>query len=339
MSAATIIANAFGEGTSLYDILGLNNQANHDEITAAQLRKAYYQKALMYHPDKNPNNPDANAKFQAISVAYDILKDPEKRAVYDESGELFDDDNNDNDDGPTQEGTDMWKKYFSQLFGRVTTNDIDKFAQTYKCSEEEQADVIKYYKQFRGNLCKMMDCVMLSTPQDAPRWVEDFLQPAIDRKEIPDHSKTLQKTMKQMEKKEHEEQRKRQQDNDDKDDGKQAADPEATESEDDGDDHRAGSKKKKAPPKSKKAVSSGANSSTNKKGLSKREREAAEADDLMAKIRNKNALAKRQDNILSGLAARYGITDMKDDDDDPLKDDEFAKIQAKLLKGKKKRKA
>lgn len=66
----------------LYDTLGVSRDASESDI-----RKNYRKLAMQYHPDKNPNNPDAAAKFQEISHAYEVLTDPEKREVYNQYGE------------------------------------------------------------------------------------------------------------------------------------------------------------------------------------------------------------------------------------------------------------
>lgn len=82
-------------GESLYKVLGLEKGA-----TAADIKKAYRKLALRYHPDKNPDNPEAVEKFKEINRANSILNDEGKRRVYDEIGsmglylsEQFDDDN------------------------------------------------------------------------------------------------------------------------------------------------------------------------------------------------------------------------------------------------------
>jgi len=63
---------------NLYEILEIPETANLDEI-----KKSYRRLSMMYHPDKNKNNPDATAKFQKISEAYETLGDKDKKNEYD----------------------------------------------------------------------------------------------------------------------------------------------------------------------------------------------------------------------------------------------------------------
>ena len=64
-----------------YEILGISKSATQDEI-----KKAYRKLALKYHPDKNPDNQEAAKKFLELSEAYDVLKDEEKKGLYDRFG-------------------------------------------------------------------------------------------------------------------------------------------------------------------------------------------------------------------------------------------------------------
>ena len=65
-----------------YATLGVSRDASQDDI-----KKAYRKKALESHPDRNPNNPKAEAQFKSISEAYEVLSDENKRRIYDQYGE------------------------------------------------------------------------------------------------------------------------------------------------------------------------------------------------------------------------------------------------------------
>lgn len=65
----------------LYEVLGVDRQAS-----ASDLKKAYRTLAQKYHPDKNPDDKDAEEKFKEVSAAYQVLSDDEQRARYDRFG-------------------------------------------------------------------------------------------------------------------------------------------------------------------------------------------------------------------------------------------------------------
>ena len=64
-----------------YEVLGVPKDASADQI-----KSAYRKLAMKWHPDRNPDNPEAKAKFQEASEAYEVLSNPEKRQRYDQFG-------------------------------------------------------------------------------------------------------------------------------------------------------------------------------------------------------------------------------------------------------------
>ena len=65
-----------------YKILGVDKT-----IAQKDVKKAYLKRAKQFHPDLHPDDPKAQAKFQALQEAYDVIGDPEKRKKYDQYGE------------------------------------------------------------------------------------------------------------------------------------------------------------------------------------------------------------------------------------------------------------
>lgn len=67
-----------------YKILGVDKA-----IPQKDVKRAYLKRAKQFHPDLHPDDPKAKAKFQALTEAYDVIGDPEKRAKYDKYGEQW----------------------------------------------------------------------------------------------------------------------------------------------------------------------------------------------------------------------------------------------------------
>lgn len=70
-----------GDKVDYYHVLGITRTASPEEI-----KKAYRRLALKYHPDRNPGDQQANEKFREAAEAYEVLRDPQKRSLYDQFG-------------------------------------------------------------------------------------------------------------------------------------------------------------------------------------------------------------------------------------------------------------
>ncbi|RCI07948.1 hypothetical protein L249_7839 [Ophiocordyceps polyrhachis-furcata BCC 54312] len=89
--------------TAYYDTLGVQPTA-----TQLEIKKAYRKLAIVHHPDKNPNDPTAHEKFQAIGEAYQVLSDTDLRKAYDKFGK---------DHAKPSEGFADPAEFFSSIFG------------------------------------------------------------------------------------------------------------------------------------------------------------------------------------------------------------------------------
>lgn len=115
--------------TDYYKILGISKTASEEEI-----KKAYRKLARKLHPDLNPNDKEANKKFQRINEANEVLSDPEKRKKYDQYGENWENaeqfekarqsgagqgarERRQNEDPFSDFGDGQYSDFFEQMFG------------------------------------------------------------------------------------------------------------------------------------------------------------------------------------------------------------------------------
>ena len=98
-----------------------NTLGTPKDASAEDLKKAYRKMAMKYHPDRNPNDKQAEAKFKELNEAYDVLKDDQKRAAYDRFGHAAFEQGGGGAGGfPFGEGGAGLGDIFDQMFGDIT---------------------------------------------------------------------------------------------------------------------------------------------------------------------------------------------------------------------------
>jgi DnaJ family protein C protein 9 len=154
----------------LYEVLSLNKKT----ATQTEIKKAYYKLSLRYHPDKVTDKSleeQSKTKFQILGKIYSLLSDEDKRKLYDESGLIDGEDDNDS--------TSDWRQFF-----KISTADIEQFFSTYKSSDEERDDLFRIYASTRGDMNSILEQMFSSDViEDEPRFRE-ILERAIESKQI-----------------------------------------------------------------------------------------------------------------------------------------------------------
>ncbi|KAM7472476.1 hypothetical protein LguiA_010659 [Lonicera macranthoides] len=110
-----IHGTAYMASKDYYDTLGVSNNAS-----ASEIKKAYYELAKKYHPDINTNDPEAMKKFQDVQKAYEVLKDEEKRAEYDQVGH----ENYEGGPDPGNWGGNPFDIFGTDIFGSMFGNNM-----------------------------------------------------------------------------------------------------------------------------------------------------------------------------------------------------------------------
>ncbi len=95
-----------------YEVLEVTREASESEI-----KTSYRRLAMQYHPDRNPDNPEAEQKFKEAAEAYDVLRDPERRARYDRFGHAGVSGNASSGFGSTEDVFSHFSDIFGDLFG------------------------------------------------------------------------------------------------------------------------------------------------------------------------------------------------------------------------------
>lgn len=95
-----------------YEVLGVDKSADD-----TMLKKAYRKLAMKYHPDRNPDDKEAEAKFKEANEAYEVLSDPKKKQMYDQFGHAGVDPNFGGSGGGQYSGFGGFEDIFSEIFG------------------------------------------------------------------------------------------------------------------------------------------------------------------------------------------------------------------------------
>lgn len=162
---------------SLYEILGVAANADQDEI-----KRAYRQLALKLHPDKNPGDEEAKAKFQDLQRVYGILGDPEKRGVYDATGSA-----EEIDDLLGSGASSALYEYFKAMVVEVNEQSIDDFQGKYRGSEEERNDLLQFYEKFQGRMDTVFDWLMCSRQDVDSHRFKELIEAAISKGEVKEY--------------------------------------------------------------------------------------------------------------------------------------------------------
>ena len=145
-----------------YEVLGVEKDATPNQIT-----KGYYKLAKIYHPDKNPDNPEAEEKFKEVLEAYQVLSDPEKRKHYDKYGfEEFSDADNGLAIIRSLFGAGRFDEFFSTPMQGVDLQDeelSDEAKEEYQNSIKENEETLK--QSLAARLDSMIEAGMVKDPR------------------------------------------------------------------------------------------------------------------------------------------------------------------------------
>ena len=139
-----------------YDILGLTMTASEEDI-----KRAYREKAKIYHPDRNPNNKEAEEKFKQINEAYEVLSDENKRKQYDMFGSVGNNDYDEFDDSVMSDMFSHLGNMFSSMFSggrthqkrRVGTDILIQYELSFRDSVNGIKKTVDFHKTERCSNC------------------------------------------------------------------------------------------------------------------------------------------------------------------------------------------
>ncbi|PNF26651.1 DnaJ subfamily C member 9 [Cryptotermes secundus] len=181
------LCEKYFQSRDLYEVLKIPNIANQKQV-----RKAYHKLSLLVHPDRveEKEKIEATEKFKVLGKIHSILSDKEKRAIYDESGDC----DEENDDIVERD----WNEYWRMLFKPITVKDITDYEKKYKGSEEELGDLKRAYLDGKGDMDFILEAVPFSHTDEEPR-LRELIQGLIDKGDVPEHKAFTDETPRKRE--------------------------------------------------------------------------------------------------------------------------------------------
>lgn len=154
------------------------------ETLLISVKKAYHKLSLKVHPDRveEKEKADATEKFKVLGKIHSVLSNKEKRAVYDETGMVDEDDRLDDEFD--------WMNYWRAVFRPISKKDISDYEQKYKNSQEEAADLKKAYINGKGCMDFILEAVPFTNCDEEPR-LKKIIQKLIDDGEVPEFEQFL----------------------------------------------------------------------------------------------------------------------------------------------------
>jgi len=162
-----------------YEVLKISKDA-----VDTQIKKSYRKISLKVHPDRAlaTDKELATTKFQVLSKVTKILLDKDQRSLYDETGQVLDD--CDNDDVINLKN---WNDYFKSLY-KLDISDVKKFHAEYRYSDIEVEDLKQNYVDIEGDMNKLFEFQLCSEIDDEPRF-RKIIDEAIEKGEVPSFDK------------------------------------------------------------------------------------------------------------------------------------------------------
>ena len=152
-----------------YEVLGVNQGASDDEI-----KKAFKKLAMKHHPDRNPDNPKAEASFKEAKLAYEILSDSQKRSVYDQYGHAGVNQNMGGGNGDFSDFGDAFGDIFGDIFGGGRSN---QRSNVYRGADLRYNMEISLDQAYKGTETKIRIPVMSSCKECSGKGAKKGTEP------------------------------------------------------------------------------------------------------------------------------------------------------------------